>query len=129
MIFLDSSYIKGLILKKDKYNHLSKKIKPLIKNETKVINVTVLVEVLNAVKKTNYEGDIEELLGCLLDLDIFDFLDVSDYEDSMKWFKYYDKSINFSDCTIINTMINRKITKVASFDSDFDKVKGFSRIH
>ena len=67
----------------------------MIKNETKVINVTVLVEVLNAVKKTNYEGDIEELLSCLLDLDIFDFLDVSDYEDAMKWFKYYDKSIKY----------------------------------
>ena len=28
MIFLDSSYIKGLVLKHDGYNHLSKKIKP-----------------------------------------------------------------------------------------------------
>ena len=58
MIFLDSSYIKGLILKNDDYNHLSKKIKPFLKNETKVINTTVLVEVLNAVKRNNYYRDV-----------------------------------------------------------------------
>ena len=118
-----------MILKNDAYNHLSKKIKPYLKNETKVINLTVLVEVLNAVKKSNYEGDVVELLFCLLDLDIFDFLDISDYKEAMKWFEYYDRSINFSDCTIINTMVNHKITKIASFDSDFDKVKGFERIY
>ena len=65
----------------------------------------------------------------MLDLDIFDFLDISDYKEAMKWFEYYDRSINFSDCTIINTMVNHKITKIASFDSDFDKVKGFERIY
>ncbi len=36
MIFLDSSYIKGLILKNDDYNHQSKKIKPYLKNEAKL---------------------------------------------------------------------------------------------
>lgn len=129
MIFLDSSYIKGLILKNDDYNHQSKKIKPLLEKDAKIINLTVLVEVLNAVRRGNYERDIGELLFCLLNMDIFDFLDISDYENAMKWFEYYDRSINFSDCTIINIMVNHKITKIASFDTDFDKIKGFSRIH
>lgn len=117
-----------MILKNDAYNHLSKKIKPHLKNETKVTNLTVLVEVLNAVKRSNFEGNVGDLLVCLLGMDIFDFLDISDYKDAMKWFEYYDRSINFSDCTIINTMVNNKITKIASFDSDFDKIKGFVRI-
>lgn len=56
---------------------------------------------------------------------LFDYLDMSDYRDAMK---YFDKSINFADCTI-NTMVNHKITKIASFDSSFDKIKGFQRIH
>ena len=129
MIFLDSSYIKGLILKNDDYNHQSKKIKPLLVNETKAINLTVLVEVLNAVRQNNYEKDLDELLYCLLNLDIFDFLYMEDYDESMNWFKHYGKSINFSDCTIINSMINHKISRIVSFDSDFDKIKGFQRIH
>ena len=101
----------------------------MLKHDAKVINLTVLIEVLNSVRKNNYEKDIEKLLECLLDMDVFDFLDISDYEDAMELFKYYDRSINFSDCTIINTMVNHKITKIASFDTDFDKVKGFSRIY
>ena len=129
MIFLDSSYIKGLILKNDDYNHLSKKIKPFLKNETKVINTTVLVEVLNAVKRNNYYRDVNELLVCLTNLDIFDFLAMEDYNKSLEWFNYYGKSINFADCTIVNTMINLKINRIVSFDSDFDKINGFERIH
>lgn len=105
-----------------------KKIKPFL-NEAKVTNLTVVVEVLNAVKKSNYDKDVADLLYCLLNLDIFDFLVMSDYEEAMKWFIFYDRSINFADCTIINSMVNHKIDKIASFDSDFDKVKGLRRIH
>lgn len=128
MIFLDSSYIKGLILKNDDYNHLSKKIKPYLKHEAKVINTTVLVEVLNAIKVNNYNQDLNELISSLVNLDIFDFLLMDDYEKSLEWFNYFDRNINFSDCTIINTMINLKINKIVSFDSDFDKIRGFEWI-
>lgn len=100
MIFLDSSYIKGLILKNDDNNRYSKNIKLLLKNETKAINVTVLLEALNAVRKNNYQDDVDDLLDCLINFDIFDILLVPDYEQSLKWFKYYGKTINFADCTI-----------------------------
>ena len=129
MIFLDSSYIKGLILKNDDYNHLSKRIKPYLKHETKVINSTVMAEVLNSIKQNNNNNDVSELFACLKTLDIFDFLAWDDYEASLGWFNYFDKSINFSDCTIINSMIKHKIQRIVSFDSDFDKIKGFERIH
>lgn len=46
MIFLDSSYIKGLILKGDDYNRQSKKIKALVEHNAAVINLNVLVEIL-----------------------------------------------------------------------------------
>ena len=70
MIFLDSSYIKGLILKNDDNNRYSKNIKLLLKNETKAINVTVLLEALNAVRKNNYQDDVDDLLDCLINFDI-----------------------------------------------------------
>lgn len=128
MIFLDSSYIKGLIVKNDDYNHISKRIKPLLKYETKVINSTVLIEVLNSIKLKNYEDDMNNLLITLLNLEVFDFLTLDDYHESMKWFGYYGRSINYSDCTIINSMMKHKIRRIASFDSDFDKIEGFERI-
>lgn len=123
MIFLDSSYIKGLILKNDDYNHFSKRIKPFLKSEAKVINTTVLMEVMNSIKQNNYENDVDVLLDSLINLDIYDFLTMSDYRESMFWFNHFGKSINFSDCTIINSMVKHKINRIASFDSDFDKIK------
>lgn len=95
MIFLDSSYIKGLILKNDDYNHLSKRIKPYLKHEAKVINTTVLVEVANSIKHGNYERDVSELLTCLKTLDVFDFLPWEDYESSLDWFNYFDSASTF----------------------------------
>ena len=41
----------------------------------------------------------------------------------------FDSSINFSDCTILSTMIRNKIDKIISFDSDFEKVKGIKIIN
>ena len=62
MIFLDSSYIKGLIIKRDSHIMFSNNIRPPLKNETNAINVTVLVEVLNSLKKNNYHGIFEKII-------------------------------------------------------------------
>lgn len=56
MIFLDTSYINGLILKRDSYNNFSSSIKPFLNHETKATNITVLVEVLNSITPTNFQG-------------------------------------------------------------------------
>ena len=74
MIFLDTSYINGLIINKDNYASLSRSMKPILKEETKVTNITVLLEVLNSVDKYNFLGDLEDLKNQLLNLNIFDFL-------------------------------------------------------
>ncbi len=47
MIFLDPIYLIGVILKKENYTKQFLKLKPLLKNEKKLINNTVFNEVLN----------------------------------------------------------------------------------
>jgi len=129
MIFLDTSYINGLILNNDNYASLSRSMKPILKNETKVTNITVLLEVLNSVDKYNFLGNLEDLKNQLLNLNIFDFLTDEDYERAFELFKFYNRSLNFADCTILQTMQNHGITRIASFDSDFDKIKGIERVY
>lgn len=129
MIFLDTSYINGLILNKDTYASLSRSMKPILEEETKVTNITVLFEVLNSVDKYNFLGDLEDLKNQLLNLNIFDFLTDEDYERAFELFKFYNRSLNFADCTILQTMQNHGITRIASFDSDFDKINGIERIY
>ena len=106
----------------------SKDIKLNLKHEAKMTNITVLVEVLNSLNKYNFQGDVEELVKYLLSCRILHFLTFEDYQIAINLFKYYNGSINFSDCTILQSMQKHGITRIASYDSDFDKVKGIQRI-
>ena len=128
MIFLDSTYLIGVILKKDTYTKQSLELKPLLKNEKKLINNTVFNEVLNSLSSTNSEYDVDTLTDLLLSYQI-DFLTKEDYADAISLFKYYNHAINFSDCTILKTMQNNEINTIVSFDSDFDKISGINRIY
>lgn len=128
MIFLDTTYIIGLIIKKDNYTSKSLEIEPLIEHEKKIINNTVFNEVLNSLTATNSEYNLDSLTDLLLSYQI-DFLTSDDYVDAVALFKYYNHTINFSDCTILKTMQDNKVDTIVSFDSDFDKIKGINRIH
>ena len=128
MIFLDSTYLIGLILKNDSLYYKSHLLKPYLDDENKIINNTVFNEVLNSVTSNNSSYDLNHIKKLLLSFNI-DFLTSDDYLDSFDIFEYYNFSVNFSDCTILNTMQNYNINQIASFDSDFDKIKGVKRIY
>lgn len=129
MIFLDSSYLIALIINKDTHHKKSKTLKPVLSNEIKVINNTVLVEVLNSLKKTNHKTDLNSIIDTLLKIDNIHFLNDKDYAKSIELYKYYNQSLNFSDCTILCTMLKNNISNIVSFDSDFDKIKNIQRIY
>ena len=128
MIFLDTNYINGLIIKKYSCNDFSKNIRPFLKNDAKATNITVLVEVLNSLKENNFNGSFDVIIQKLVNLDIFDYLSIEDYHKAMDLCKFYNFSINFSDCTILVSMEKYKINKIVTNDSDFDKIKGIQRI-
>ncbi len=128
MIFLDSTYLIGLILKNDSLNYKSHLLKSYLGDENKIINNTVFNEVLNSLSSNNFNNDLPYIKKLLLSFNV-DILTYDDYKDSFDLFEFYNFSINFSDCTILNTMQNYNINKIASFDSDFDKIKGIKRIY
>ncbi len=127
MIFLDSSYLIGLLVKKDSYVNKSLKIKSIIKDENKLINNTVFNEVLNSLTPNNSNYTIDDSVELLSSFDV-DFLTSEDYNDVVESFKYYNQGINFSDCTILHTMIKNNVDTIVSFDKDFDKIGGIRRI-
>ena len=127
MIFLDSTYLIGLILKRDTFTKRSIELEPYLYGESKLINNTVFNEVFNSVTSNNLRYNLEEIKSLLLSYNV-DILTFDDYLDAMKIFKHYNFSINFSDCTILKTMQDNNINKIVSFDSDFDKIKGIDRV-
>lgn len=121
MIFLDSGYFKALNDEKDPHHNDSLKIKEYIKeyNEKTVINTTVLVETLNRVKGSY---DIEKMYHELYAENQVIELSTEDYEKSLNLSAWFGNSINYSDCTILNTMMNMGIDTIVSFDEDFKKI-------
>lgn len=129
MIFLDSSYLIGLIIDNDQHHTKAVELKPYLKNEKKLINNTVLVETLNNIKSTNHSIDTDEIVNSILKLDSIEFLTREDYFKSIELFNYYNQSINYSDCTMLYTMQQYSLNTIVSFDSDFDKVSTINRIY
>ncbi|WP_298499585.1 type II toxin-antitoxin system VapC family toxin [uncultured Methanobrevibacter sp.] len=127
MIFLDTGYFKGLLDKKDRH-HKDALINEFLvdSNETTVINTTVLVETLNRVVGTG--NSINKVFNNLHDENRVIQLTGKDYLRSLEINGWYGNSINYADCTIINTMMNLGITQIVSFDSDFKKINVFEVI-
>ncbi len=127
MIFVDTSFLIALLVKTDSHHEEALKIAESI-HERKVINSTVMNETLNAF--TGKGGKIgKELYQIIEEMFDIEYLNQSDYEHAMEIYLHFDSSINFSDCTILSTMIRNKIDKIISFDSDFEKVKGIKIIN
>ena len=83
MIFLDSSYILALLLKKDKHHVVSKNLVNYLAHEKKVINITVLQDVLNSLNIINYPKDISSLIDSILSMDKIGYLTEKDYMESI----------------------------------------------
>ena len=128
MLLLDSSYIIGLIIKKDNLQQKAQILEPIIQHEKKLINNIVFTEVLNSLTATNSKYNADTLTKLLLSYNIH-FLTPEDYKESILLLKHYNYSVNFSDCTILHTMFKNNINTIVSFDSDFDKIKNIHRIH
>lgn len=127
MIFVDTSFLIALLIKTDSYHEKALKIAESI-HERKVINNTVLNETLNAFtgKGGKLGKELHNIIGEMFDIQ---FLNQADYENAMEIYLHLDSSINYSDCTILSTMLQNKINKIISFDSDFEKIKGITRIN
>ena len=126
MIFIDSSYYIARLVEDDKFHKRSLELESQL-NEKRYINNTVLNETLNAFG--SYGGiDINELFIYLNEINDIIYLKDKDYSDSVKLSGYYNSSINFSDCTILQSMQKLGINKIVSFDNDFSKINGLTVI-
>lgn len=128
MIFLDSGYYIGLLDKKDIHHKDCIQIRDNLakSHETTVINTTVLVETLN--RSVGTGENVKKLHEDLNTENMVISLTKSDYLRSLEINGWYGNSINYSDCTIMTTMMDMGITKIVSFDGCFEKIGKFDVI-
>ena len=129
MIFLDTCYFKALIDKRDPYHKTALKIKKYLSDENKetMVNTTVVVETLN--KSFKIKFPIDELFNNLHEDNKVVELTHQDYLKSLEISGWFDNSINYSDCTIVETMLEENVSNIVTFDSDFKKIKFFNVIY
>lgn len=122
MIFLDTGYYIGLLDEKDSHHNDSIRIRDEIEgyNETTVINTTVIVETLN--QSVGTCENIEELYNNLNEENKVISLTKQDYLKSLDINGWYGNTLNYSDCTIVKTMMDLGITRIVSFDGCFKKI-------
>ena len=124
MIFVDSSYLIARLITNDKFHERAIQLDNEF-NERRIINSTVLTETLNAFTK-NGGTSVKELFNKLTNIHEVIYLSSNDYSEAAELFKHYDSSLNFSDCTVLQSMYKLKVNKIASFDNDFSKIKGLT---
>ena len=126
MIFVDTTFLIALLIKTDPLHEKALKIGGTI-HEKKVINNTVLNETLNAFTGKGGKAG-KELYQVILEMFDIIYLDEKDYENAIDIYLNFNSSINYSDCTILSTMIENKINRIVTFDSDFNKINGIDVI-
>ena len=126
MIFVDSSFLIARLIKNDKNHERALSIETQL-NEKRYINNTVLTETLNSF--TNVGGNLgKQLFLALTEINELIYLSQEDYEKSLDIYLHYDSSINYADCTILESMEKLGLNKIVTFDSDFEKIKGLEII-
>lgn len=132
MLFFDTSFILGLFNENDDNHHKVKKlleIEPDISKQKKAINNIVLTEVLNKIKKDYYRNVREDIINFLLSMDEIYYVETDDYLKAIKLMQNYKFTINYSDCLILLSMVNNNINTIVSFNSDFNRIDGITRIY
>ena len=150
MICLDTSFLVELIIADKPHHEKAHELKNEFHDEGTLINTTIFTEVLNKLKVNkghpNYEEGVykllqvnnqhlsyNEVLNQLFDFLLHDvechWLTYDDYVQSFMFYKTMGGSINYSDCTILQSMTVNNVRTVASYDTDFDKIKWINRIY
>ena len=128
MIFLDTTFVVGLFVSNDDWHESAVKVYNEIKNEELVISNLVIAETVTILKNKLKTKDILEIYR-----NIPNFFHVIDdnslYDKAMDEFVKYDSSISFFDAMYVAIMRKEDIIKIASFDSDFDKVDTIIRLY
>lgn len=130
MIFVDSSFFIALANEKDQWHKNALELSSAVEGgDAILISDLVLSETVTCVGslKGGKEGKI--IHDYLRDNCKIVFSNEELYDRAIVTFLKYDGTISFSDAVSIEVVHKYDISKIVSFDSDFDKVGGILRVY
>jgi len=128
LIFIDSSYFMAAAHKKDRWHRRAVEMVGELSDE-KLVSELVIVESvtgIGAIGGGKAGVDLYEYISGNCEVV---FVDRELLESAISTYLKYDGTLSVADAVSVEIMHRRGIKKIVSFDADFDKVAGISRIH
>lgn len=129
MIFIDASFFIAASIRKDQWHQRLQDILPEVTKQDKVTSIFVLSEAVTMVGSLAGGKKGTLLYNYIMDNHEVKFVDKELSSRAMNIFLQYDGMLSFADSLSLELMKQSQIDYIASFDSDFDKVKGIVRVH
>ena len=129
MIFVDSSYYIAIADTKDQWYEKALELSEYIESNINVVSSFIISEVVTEIGRRSGGKVAYNLYNYFTDNCEIIYIDRDLLVESMGIFLKYDGTLSLADAASIAIMDNMKISEIASFDSDFDKVGFITRIH
>jgi predicted nucleic acid-binding protein len=120
-IFVDTSYIIGLINERDNYHHLAMELADIYDDHSLIISEPILLEVGNALCR-NYKQEASEVIDYFVSGDDVELISLTPhlFTRGFNLYKQYqDKDWGLVDCISFVIMWDNKINDVLTFDHHF----------
>jgi predicted nucleic acid-binding protein len=127
MIFGDSSFFVGLVDARDHWHSRAARLADTLPKEF-VISDLVVAESVTIIGARGGGKPALALYEYFRDACDLEFVDSELLDFAMQTHLKFDGKLSLADCVSIVLMSQRGLSRIVSFDSDFDRVKGIERI-
>lgn len=127
MIFADSNFFIGLLDKKDKWHDQALALSESINEEMMVSDLVISESVTLAGSRSGGKAG-QKLYQFFVDNCRIEYVDEDILREGMEVFLRYDGKLSLPDSVSVVLMRRKGISRIASFDSDFDRVNGIGRV-
>jgi predicted nucleic acid-binding protein len=127
MIFADSSFFIGLLDKKDKWHDQALAVSESINEEMMVSDLVISESVTLAGSRSGGKAG-QKLHEFFVDNCHIEYVDEGVLREGMEVFLRYDGKLSLADSVSVMIMRMKRLSRIVSFDSDFDRVDGVKRV-
>jgi predicted nucleic acid-binding protein len=128
VLAVDSSYFIALADSNDKWHNDALRLSSKIPRGF-IISDLVVAESITIIGERGGGKAAQTLYEYFVDECEIEFVDEDLLGEAMALHLQFDGTLSVADCVSVALMSQRRIGKLVSFDSDFDKVRGIERIH
>ena len=128
MIFVDSSYFIAIANREDRWHGRAKRLTPRLEREDLVTSDLVLSEAVTGVASILGGKAGKEAFDVIVDNCTIEFASRERCSSAITTFLHYDGTLSFADSVSLVMMGERGMQRIASFDADFDRVRGMERL-